>query len=114
AAVRRGGGRRGRRGAALAVVSAGAAVTAAHADGGFVEPVTVLHAWHQDQPGAQFGWAVSELQDVDGDGVTDLIVGEATRQPRLHGRLYVYSGRTGDLLLQAHGQPRHTPRWAAP
>ncbi len=102
----------GRRAAALALVMAGAAVTAAHADGGFVEPVTVLQAFHQNQAGAQFGWAVSELRDVDGDGVTDVIVGEATRQPQFHGRLYVYSGATGARLLQAKGQPGDTLGWA--
>jgi hypothetical protein len=92
---------------ALAAAGAGA-LSVAQADGGFVEPVTVLHAFHQDQGPATFGWAVSELQDIDGDGVTDVIVGEPFRQPRFHGRLYVYSGATGAPLLSAHGKPGDT------
>ena len=49
---------------------------AAQADKGFVEPdVRVLQTWH-GAAGGYFGWAVSELQDVDRDGVTDVISGE--------------------------------------
>ena len=42
---------------------------------GFVEDVRVLQEWH-GSPGGNFGWAVSELEDIDRDGVTDVIVGE--------------------------------------
>lgn len=40
-----------------------------------------------------FGWAVSTLRDVDGDGITDAIVGANE-----NGHVYVYSGRTGVQL----------------
>src|SRR5690349_18860931 len=99
-------------GGALAI-SGGGALSLARADGGFVEAVTVLHVFHSaDQPASRFGWAVSELQDVNGDGATDVIVGEPFRQPRFHGRLYVYSGATGDLLFQERGKPGDTLGWA--
>ena len=40
-----------------------------------------------------FGWAVSTLRDVDGDGVSDAIIGA-----NANGHVYVYSGRTGAQL----------------
>ena len=42
--------------------------------------------------GAYFGWAVSGLGDINGDGVTDLIVGEVNGGANLRGRVWVYSG----------------------
>jgi hypothetical protein len=49
-----------------------------------------------------FGVAVAHADDVDGDGVTDLIVGapfeDAGPLPRYAGRAYVFSGATGARL----------------
>jgi hypothetical protein len=57
------------------------------------------------QAGALFGWAVSELTDVNGDGVTDAIVGAVLDGPSSNGAVYVFSGATGDQLFEFHGQP---------
>ena len=92
------------RGAAL--VTLGLALSApagAAADtNGFVEHVRVLHEWH-GQPGAYFGWAVSELTDIDRDHATDLIVGEPNKADG--GTTYVYSGRSGRLIHTFQGAP---------
>jgi hypothetical protein len=83
----------------VAVLAPGAAATET---GGFVEPVEVLHTLSGANPGAFYGWAVSELGDVDGDSKTDLIVGEPFTAT---GTTWVYSGRTGDLLYRLDGAP---------
>jgi hypothetical protein len=82
-----------------AVLAPGAAATEAD---GFVEPVEVLHTLSGTNPGAAFGWAVSELGDVDGDSKTDLIVGEPFTAT---GTTWVYSGGTGALLYRLDGAP---------
>ena len=51
-----------------------------------------------------FGWAVSELGDVDRDGVKEAIVGEPFSGPDAStGTTYVYSGRTGRLIYRFDG-----------
>jgi hypothetical protein len=50
--------------------------------------------------GSDFGWAISELQDVDGDGVTDLIVSDDHHTTTNSGVVYVFSGSSGALLYQ--------------
>jgi hypothetical protein len=62
--------------------------------------VRVLHEFH-GQPGAFFGWAVSELTDIDHDHATDLIIGEPGTPEG--GTTYVYSGRTGRLIYALPG-----------
>jgi hypothetical protein len=90
-------------GTALALLAAGPA----SASGTFVQRVHLLATFHGPTTGrgAYFGWAVSELHDITGDGVTDLIVGEVdgggTRMP---GRVWVYSGRTHRLLYKLTGR----------
>ena len=86
--------------AGLAVVLAPSA--AATETDGFVEPVEVLHTLSGTNPGAFYGWAVSELGDVDGDSRTDLVVGEPFTAT---GTTWVYSGRTGDQLYRLDGVP---------
>ena len=78
-----------------------AAPAAAEASG-FVEgDVKVLHTWH-GAPGGYLGWAVSELKDIDRDGVTDIISGEPYNGG---GVTWVYSGRTGKQIYSFPGQP---------
>src|SRR5437763_655482 len=79
----------------------------ASASGTFVQPVNVLHTFHGPTTGkgAYFGWAVSELRDVNGDGVTDVVIGEVDGGAKLQGRVWVYSGRTGRLLFRRGGRP---------
>ena len=56
------------------------------------------------EPGGYLGWTVSELTDVDGDGVTDLIAGEPDAAGAA-GRTWVWSGRTGGVLHRFDGAP---------
>jgi hypothetical protein len=44
-----------------------------------------------------FGWAVSGVPDVDGDGASDLLVGAPGEQNEL-GHVYIFSGATGTRL----------------
>ena len=96
--------------AGLAVLAAALAVGASGAGGSFVEnDVRVLHEFDSDGPspgGSYFGWAVSELGDVDGDGVREAIVGEPSNgDDAATGSTYVYSGRTGRLIYRFDGAP---------
>lgn len=80
--------------AGLASVLATAPILAAN---GFVEDVDVIHAIHGDASSGYFGWAVAELRDVDGDGVTDFLVSDPTRATG--GAAYAYSGASGDPIF---------------
>jgi hypothetical protein len=94
------------RSAALAAIGLMlAAAPGAAGAGTFVQPITVLHTFTGPAPGAggYFGWAVSELRDVDHDGVTDIIIGEPEITAAGRGRTWVYSGRTGRLIYRFHG-----------
>jgi hypothetical protein len=84
----------------VAIVGLALAAPAAAADDGFVEPVRVLQTWH-GEPNGYFGWAVSELEDIDRDRATDVIVGEPFTGG---GRTWVFSGRTCDLIHRFDGQ----------
>jgi hypothetical protein len=84
---------------AATVIAAGSAL----ASGAFVEPVEVLQTFHGSPTSGYFGWAVSELDDVDGDGTTDAIVGDPTNTAG--GTVDVFSGRTGAHLFGWQGAP---------
>jgi hypothetical protein len=71
---------------------------------GFAErDVKVLQTWH-GQPNGYFGWAVSELADIDRDGVTDIITSEPYANATA-GITWVLSGRTGRRLYRFDGAP---------
>ena len=71
---------------------------------GFAErDVKVLQTWH-GQAGGYFGWAVSELDDIDRDGVTDVITSEPYANATA-GITWVLSGRTGRRLFHFEGAP---------
>lgn len=72
---------------------------------GFREQVHVLWAVTGGQAGALFGWAVSELEDIDGDGANEAIVAAVLDGPSANGAVFVYSGATGDRLYAFHGNP---------
>jgi len=96
--------------AGLAALSAALAVGASGAGASFVEhDVRVLQEFDSNGPapgGSYFGWAVSELGDVDGDGVKEAIVGEPYNgDDASTGTTYVYSGRTGRLIYRFDGAP---------
>ena len=87
----------------LAVIAAAlvAPAGAGAANDGFIEHVRVLHEWH-GAPDGYFGWAVSELGDVDDDGVGDFI----TSEPLTGGGItWVYSGGSGDPIYRLEGAP---------
>ncbi|TVQ63648.1 MAG: hypothetical protein EA379_03625 [Phycisphaerales bacterium] len=62
-----------------------------------------------DAIGDRFGASVAVIGDVTGDGVADFIVGAPHYSGAAEhgGRVYVYSGATGDLLLTVTGQEAH-------
>ena len=78
------------------------------AQGTFTDPGVVVLQTLTDPtapPGSNFGWAVSELADIDGDGVKEAIVGCLLHNSNgaNSGRAYVYSGRTGALIYSWDG-----------
>jgi len=60
---------------------------------------------HTDTTGSFLGYSVASAGDVDGDGFGDLIAGAPLAGYFGHsqGGAHVYSGRTGDLLIQLRG-----------
>jgi hypothetical protein len=92
--------------AAIGAIGALAIATAAAgAEGPFVEGGRILQTFRGQTPPnncttACFGWAVSELGDVDRDRAQEAIVGEPTLG---NGTTYVYSGRTGRELYRFEG-----------
>jgi FG-GAP repeat protein/VCBS repeat protein len=75
---------------AAAMILAATPVLAAD---GFVEDVDVLAEIHGDASSGFFGWAVAELPDVDGDGITDFLLSDPYRVTG--GLAAAYSGATG-------------------
>ncbi len=67
-----------------------------------------IHTWTGDQSGEGYGWAVSDLRDVDHDRVTDAIIGapfHATAAGANAGHVDVRSGRSGAILHSYFGLP---------
>jgi len=66
---------------------------------------SVLHEFHGEASGDQFGRSVASAGDVDGDGFADLVVGAPHNAANGTdaGAVYVFSGRTGALLFAKHG-----------
>jgi hypothetical protein len=95
-----------RRRSALALLATALVATqVAGAAGQFVEPVRVLYTVEGTTPPnncntACFGWAGSELGDVDRDHTGDWITSEPFTDT---GSTYVYSGRTGRELYRFDG-----------
>ena len=74
---------------------------AAAEPGTFVEPeVEVLYVLEGEAPGGLFGWAVSAVADVDGDGASEVLTSAPfdAAGGMDAGRAYLYSGATGALL----------------
>jgi hypothetical protein len=73
-----------------------------------VAPGTVVHTFGGDQAGERFGWAVSELSDINRDGAREAIVGAPRHRNaagQVTGHADVYSGRTGKLIYRFEGEP---------
>ena len=86
-----------------ALVLAATAAPAAIASGAFVEDVDVIQTFHGSATSGYYGWAVSELTDIDGDGVTDTIVSDPTNTAG--GTVDVFSSATGIHLYGWQGAP---------
>jgi len=69
-------------------------------------PLTLLRSGHRD-PNLNFGSGLDQVDDVDGDGWADYLIGCAPIDPALSaGCAQVVSGRTGELLRElAHAAP---------
>ncbi|MEM9066033.1 MAG: integrin alpha [Planctomycetota bacterium] len=71
----------------------------------FLEPVDVVATLIGDQPGANYGWALADIGDLNGDGAPDLISGEnlyfvSPDDAFPSGRVTVLSGATGGVLYE--------------
>ena len=73
----------------------------------FVEAVKIVREWRGEATGDQFGWIARKIGDVDGDGITDVVISAPTHGANGSnaGRVYVYSVGSGRLLWTADGQP---------
>ena len=74
------------------------ATTAQLATAQCVEDCVAIHTFTGENFGDSFGWVSENAGDIDKDGVNDLII-TATGYQSNSGRVYVYSGATGELLF---------------
>jgi FG-GAP repeat protein len=68
---------------------------------------SILHQWEGESANSDFGHSVARVSDLDGDGISDLIIGAPFAAPnglRAAGSAFVYSGATGSLIHRFHGQ----------
>ena len=66
----------------------------------------LIHQVNGESEGDRFGWSVAMLGDVNGDGVSDFIVGAPfgdSEDFRDAGKAYVYSGADGRLIYEKSG-----------
>ncbi|MEL7497082.1 MAG: FG-GAP-like repeat-containing protein [Planctomycetota bacterium] len=63
----------------------------------------IIHSLNGEAVGNQFGWTARRVGDWDDDNVTDFVVTAPTFKNA--GKIYVYSGKTGKLLLNVEGKP---------
>jgi hypothetical protein len=68
---------------------------------------SVLHSMTGLNAGDQFGYSVSDLGDVDADGIGDVVVGAwmADSGGIQAGQAFVFSGATGLEIMRLNGQP---------
>lgn len=72
----------------------------------FVEPTRIIQKWVGETAGDQFGWTARRIDDLDGDGVTDLIATAPTYRSG-SGKIYVYSSKSGKLIHSVTGRAGH-------
>ena len=67
---------------------------------------SVIHHVKGTTSGAQFGYEVSELGDIDKDGTPDFLVGAmaGTGKVKSSGRVVAYSGRTAKVIFELKGE----------
>lgn len=74
----------------------------------FVEPTRILHVWDGEAAQDQYGWIARNIGDVDGDGIADITTSAPTKTldgQANSGRVYAYSGASGQLLWSRDGRP---------
>jgi FG-GAP repeat protein/VCBS repeat protein len=65
----------------------------------------LIRTLEAEREGDMFGSAVGSTEDVNGDGVPDLVVGARDAGPERRGEVYVFSGRTGVRLVEIPAAP---------
>ena len=73
----------------------------------FVESeARIIHEWRGEAAGDEFGWIARGLGDVDGDGVTDVVISATGNPPygSTNGAVYAYSGKSGRALWKHAGE----------
>ncbi len=81
----------------------------AHAQ--WTEDARALHTFVSEAERDRFGHAVADAGDVDGDGARDVAIG-APHDGARAGRLLVFSGRTGERLLDVAGEAGELLGWS--
>lgn len=81
--------------------------SAAKARALFEPELRVLHEFVGEAAGDQFGWIGRNAGDCDGDCVNEVLLSAPSRANGgpWAGRIYVYSGKSGNLLFAHDGQP---------
>ncbi len=71
----------------------------------FLERARIIHEWRGAKAGDEFGWIARAAGDVDGDRITDVVISAPAHPPYGDGTgiIYLYSGRSGDLLWKHVG-----------
>ncbi len=67
----------------------------------------VIFKFDGANPGDYLGWAVAGIDDIDGDGVPDMIIAAPYASPggrAQAGQVFVHSGATGELIFQLDGE----------
>ncbi|MHC4993323.1 MAG: integrin alpha, partial [Planctomycetota bacterium] len=69
------------------------------------ENCTAIHTLVGEQNGDQYGWVSNDVGDLDGDQVTDFVLTAPTNDAAGNnaGRVYAYSGATGEELWRVTG-----------
>lgn len=72
----------------------------------FVEDVEIIHEWVGEGANDQFGWIARNIGDVDKDGFDDMITSSIgnSKSAQGAGKIYVYSGKSGELLWSQVGE----------
>jgi hypothetical protein len=79
----------------------------------FEPALRVLHEFDGEAAGDQFGWIGRNAGDCDGDRVNDVLLSAPTKAigGAAAGRVYVYSGKSGELLFTHDGKPGDLLGW---